>query len=228
MSETRVYPCRESMAAALAEQVAHDLKNAIKKRGRATLAVPGGSTPSLFFQILSERELDWKAVTIIPTDERFVPESSERSNARLIRQTLMQGPASKATFIPFWREAEHAADVLPDLCAELEEALPIDVAILGMGADMHTASLFPNADNIEEALGLWAKQVMVMHEPDLPETRLTLTAPVLERARKAHLLIAGEDKKKALREAQKVGMVEDAPVRIIINRARKTTVHYSD
>lgn len=228
MSETRVYPCRESMAAALAEQVAHDLKIALKKRGRATLAVPGGTTPALFFQILSERELDWASITVIPTDERFVPENSERSNARLIRQALLQGPAAKANFIPFWREADHAADVLSGLYQDLEPALPIDVAVLGMGADMHTASLFPNADNIEEALGLWAPQVMVMHEPDLPETRLTLTAPVLERARKVHLLIAGEDKKKALREAQKVGMVEDAPVRIIINRARKTTVHYAD
>ena len=216
------------MAAALADQVAEELNSAISKRGHATLAVPGGTTPELFFHIMCEKELNWSAVTVFPTDERFVPESSERSNARLIKECLLKEKAASATFIPFWSQAEHAADVIPDLIRKLEPALPIDVAILGMGADMHTASLFPHADNIEEAAGLWAPKVMVMHDPDLPETRLTLTAPVLERARKVHLLLAGEEKKKALREAQKIWAVEEAPVRIILNRMRKTTVHYSD
>lgn len=228
MSETRVYPCRESMAAALADQVAEELDNVIRKRGRATLAVPGGTTPELFFCIMCEKDIDWSRVTVILTDERFVPEDNERSNARLVRSRLLQEKAAKAQFIPFWSEAEHAADVVPDLCDRLEPALPVDVAVFGMGADMHTASLFPHADNIEEASGLWAPLVMVMHDPDLPETRLTLTAPVIERARKVHLLLAGEDKKKALRQAQKIWAVEEAPVRLILDRPRKTTVHYAD
>ena len=228
MTETRVYPDRGSMAAGLAEQVAAELENAIKKRERATLAIPGGETPLGLFESLSKMNVDWESVSIILTDERFVPMDSERSNANKVKELLLQGPAAKAHFYPYYHEAEVAEDALPAIAAELEEVLPIDVCILGMGADMHTASLYPKADNIEEALGLWAPNVMVMHEPSFKEARITLTAPVLERARKAHLLLFGEEKKHALREAQKVGLVEDAPVRVILNRARATTIHYAD
>ena len=228
MTETRVYPDRDSMAAGLAEQVAGELANAIKKRGLATLAVPGGDTPRALYRQLSQLELDWDCVSVILTDERFVPESSERSNARTIRQLLLKDKAAIADFYPYYREVDNPEEILPMIAEELEEMLPIDVCILGMGADMHTASLFPNADNIEEALGLWAPNIMVMHVPGLPEPRLTLTAPVLERARKAHVMLFGEEKKNALREAQKVGLVEEAPVRVILGRARATTVHYAD
>ncbi|WP_319529752.1 6-phosphogluconolactonase [uncultured Cohaesibacter sp.] len=228
MSETRVYPDRGSMAAGLAEQVASELNNAIKKRGRATLAVPGGETPRAFLSELSQQTVDWDCVSVILTDERFVPERSDRSNARVVKELLLQNKAEDACFFPYYREVERAEDALPIIAMDLEEILPIDVCILGMGVDMHTASLFPGADNIEEAVGLWAPHIMVMYEPTLPEARLTLTAPVLERARKAHILLFGEDKKKALREAQKIGLVEEAPIRVILNRARATTIHYAD
>ena len=228
MTETRVYPDRGSMAAGLAEQVASELNSAIKKRGRATLALPGGETPHTFFERLGEMDIDWECVSIILTDERFVPEDHERSNARIVRELLLRDVAANARFYPYYREVKTAEEILPLIAIDLEEVLPIDVCILGMGTDMHIASLYPHADNIEEALGLWAPTVMVMHVPDLPETRLTLTAPVLERARKAHVLLTGEEKKNALREAQKIGLVEDAPIRVILNRARKTTIHYAD
>ncbi|SNY92658.1 6-phosphogluconolactonase [Cohaesibacter sp. ES.047] len=228
MSETRVYPDRGSLAGGLAEQVASELNKAIKKRGRATLAVPGGKTPREFLAALSEQDVEWESVSVILTDERFVPERSDRSNARVVKELLLQNKAEDANFYPYYREVERVEDALPMIAIDLEEVLPIDVCILGMGVDMHTASLFPGAENIEEAVGLWAPHVMVMYEPTLPEARLTLTAPVLERARKAHILIFGEEKKKALREAQKIGLVEDAPIRVILNRARATSIHYAD
>ncbi|WP_316863482.1 6-phosphogluconolactonase [uncultured Cohaesibacter sp.] len=228
MTETRVYPDRGSMAAGLAEQVASELTKAIKKRGRATLAVPGGETPTEFFRHLSQLDLEWDCVSVILTDEKFVPENANHSHASRVIKELMQNKAAVATFHSYHHDTATPHDAVPDIMGVLHDLLPIDVCILGMGLDTHVASLFPNADNIDEALGLWAPTVMVMNGPEVEDSRFTLTAPVLERARKAHILIVGEDKKVALREAQKVGLVEEAPVRVILNRARATTIHYAD
>ena len=229
MTETRVYPDRGSMAAGLAEQVASELTNAIKKRSRATLAVPGGETPHAFYEQLSEMDIEWAHVTVILTDEQYGLETPEQSNDAMIRSVFLKGPAAEATFLSYIDgAADQEEDRLRVLLTELEEVLPIDVCILGVGVDSHTASLYASADKIEEALGLWATNIMVMDVPELPEQRLTLTAPVLERARKAHVLLCGEAKKQVLREAQKLGPVEEAPIRIVLNRARATTVHYAD
>ena len=228
MTETRIYPCRQSKAAGIAEQVAEELTRAVKKRGRATLAVPGGATPAEFFTHLSQQPLEWDHITIILTDERLVPESSERSNARLVREKLLQGPAAEAYFITYSRTASSMEALLADIASELEDVLPVDVCVLGMGPHFDIASLHPAAPNIDEALGLWAPSLLLVDADSLPEKRLTLTAPVLERACKAHLLIAGKEKKDALRQAQNVGLVEEAPVRLLLNRARSTTIHYAD
>nr|WP_321463141.1 6-phosphogluconolactonase [uncultured Cohaesibacter sp.] len=228
MTETRVYPDRGSLAAGLAEQVASELNKAIRKRGRATLAVPGGETPQAFFRELSQHKLEWDCVSIILTDEHFAPASPERAHGHMLRTDLLRKQAKKAHFYPYEHDVPSPEEAVPLITGELRDILPIDVCILGMGADTRIAGLFPNADNLEEALGLWAPPIMVMrdHEDGLP--RFTLTAPVLERARKAHILIVGEEKKHSLREAQKIGLVEEAPVRVILNRARATTIHYAD
>ncbi len=229
VTETRVYPDRGSMAAGLAEQVASELTNAIKKRGRATLAVPGGETPRAFYQQLSEMDIEWACVTVILTDEHYALKVPDKSNAAMIRELLVKGAAAEARFLSYLDiEVADESERLTAILAELEEVLPIDVCILGVGVDSHIASLYATADKIEEALGLWAPNIMLMDVPQLPEQRLTLTAPVLERARKAHILLYGDAKKQVLREAQKLGPVEEAPVRVILNRARATTVHYAD
>lgn len=229
MTETRVYPDRGSMAAGLAEQVASELNNAIRKRGRATLAVPGGETPRAFYEQLSAMDIEWAHVTVILTDEHYVFDAPEKRNAAMIRDLLLKGRAADALFLSYLDiEIEEEDDRLATILLALEDVLPIDVCILGVGTDSHTASLYASSSKIEEALGLWAPNIMLMDVPELPEQRLTLTAPVLERARKAHLLLNGEAKKQVLREAQKLGAAEEAPVRIILSRARATTVHYAD
>ncbi|WP_321338873.1 6-phosphogluconolactonase [uncultured Cohaesibacter sp.] len=228
MTETRVYPDRGSLAAGLAEQVASELNKAIRKRGRATLAVPGGETPGAFLKELSLQEVEWECVSVILTDEHFVPETSDLSNGYQVRKLLLQNLAAQAQFYPFYHEVSEPEEALPLIATDLHEVLPIDVCVLAMGTDTRVAALFPNVDNLEEALGLWAPSVMVVRGHEDGEPRVTLTAPVLERARKAHILIVGEEKKGTLREAQKVGLVEEAPVRVILNRARATSIHYAD
>lgn len=225
MSTYTEYENRNALFQGLAEVVAQQLADALSQNGRATLAVPGGTTPAPFFEFLRKVPLDWKNVTILLTDERFVPETSERSNTRLLRDTLFQDLAAAASFVPMYLEADQPEDVLNALQKNISGALPLDVCVLGMGADMHTASIFPEADLLAEALADNAPILLPMRAPNAPEPRMTLTAPVLRGAGEIHLLIAGQAKKDALAVAQQDGPIIDAPVRAILPDAH---IHYAD
>ncbi|RMF40516.1 MAG: 6-phosphogluconolactonase [Alphaproteobacteria bacterium] len=210
----------------IARRVAEALRAAIATRGQASLAVPGGTTPAPFLERLSEMALDWDRVSVLPSDERLVPESSERSNAGLIRRTLLQGKAQAARLLPLATQAmlERPEHALPGLCSAVAALLPLDLCVLGMGNDGHTASLFPGADRLQTALSDDAPPVMLLRAPGAPEPRLTLTMPVLRGAGQRFLLIAGAEKKAALMRAQQEGPVELAPVRAILPF---TTVFYA-
>ena len=123
-----VFADREQLAFHLAGDVASALRACLSEKGKATLAVSGGTTPRLFFEKLSQIELPWRNITVTLVDERQVPETSERSNARLVRAALIQNEAADARFVPLYDNPD--ADQLP----------PLDVAVLGMGNDGHTAS----------------------------------------------------------------------------------------
>lgn len=129
----RIFEAREALAETLARDVADELARAIEAKGRATLAVSGGTTPKLFFEKLSVIDIPWSRVSVTLVDERQVPESSERSNARLVRQHLLQNKAAAARFVPLVDNPD--AENIP----------AFDVAVLGMGNDGHTASFFPAA-----------------------------------------------------------------------------------
>ncbi len=223
------YPDRETLMENIAEDVAEQLEAAITARGSATLAVPGGTTPAPFLALLSKVDLDWSKVRVMLTDERFVPETSERSNTRLLRETLLQNNAAAAQLVPFYREADTPEDVLDDLADAIKAALPLDVCVLGMGADMHTASLFPEADRLDEGLDLAGTAVLLpMRAPGAPEPRLTLTATVLRAARHIHILITGEDKKAAFEAALIEGPASEAPIRVVLDAPTQVDVHYAD
>lgn len=222
------YTAREELNADLAEIVARELTEAVEARGAATLAVPGGSTPGPFLQLLSLEAAPWDKVRVMLTDERFVPETSDRSNTRLIRQTLLQNRAAQARFVPFYAPGDAPEDVIGDLIADVKATLPLDVCVLGMGEDMHTASLFPGADKLAEAMAEDAPVLVPMRAPGAPEARMTLSAPVLRAARSLHLLIMGEGKKMALERAFAEGTPEEAPVRTVLTAPTPITVHYAD
>lgn len=211
------YPDRDTLMRGLAELVADQLRAAHATRHRASLAVPGGTTPGPFLSALSEADLAWPEIDVIPTDERRVPELSPRSNARLIRETLLRGPAAEARFIP-----------LQDGPRRVDAILPLDVLVLGMGADMHTASLFPGAPELRAALAEGAPALMEVTPPDQPERRITLTGPVIASASVIHVLITGSDKLAALAAALIDGPVAAAPIRVALTAPCPVTVHYAD
>ena len=221
------YTDRETQAVELARMVAGDLDAALKAKGKATLAVPGGTTPGPFLIALSNEDIDWANITVMLTDERFVPETSERSNTRLIRETLLQNKAAVASFVPFYKEAYLPENVMDQLIGDVERALPLDVCVLGMGEDMHTASLFPGADRLDEALEVSAEALYPMRAPGAPETRMTLSAAALRDAAEIHLLINGEGKRVALNKAQQEGPWADAPVRAVLTAPGRVMVHFT-
>jgi len=214
-------------ATGLAALVAGTLRAAIEARSQASLAVPGGTTPGPFLRALSGADLDWAHVRVMPTDERRVAADSPRSNARLLRETLLQGPAAAATLIPLAAPAPE--DALDDLVGAVRAALPLDVCVLGMGADMHIASLFPGADRLKDALDPdCPTPILPTHTTAAPEPRITLTAPALLGAAHLHLLIRGRAKLRAFRRAERPGPVAEAPVRLILRAPQGVRVHYAD
>lgn len=223
MSVFLEYPDRQALFAGLTRCVADELRGKLKT-GPATLAVPGGATPGPFFEALRREEMDWKSVRVMLTDERFVPETAPRSNTRLLRDTLFRDRAAAAVLVPLYAEGNAPEDVLQGINNGVKGALPLTTCVLGMGEDMHTASLFPGADRLAEALSDDAPPVLPMRAEGAGEPRLTLTAPALLGAGFLHILITGQAKREAYARARSGGPVAEAPVRAILPRA---TVHWS-
>jgi 6-phosphogluconolactonase len=218
------YPDREFLMLGLANTIAGQLADFLRREGKATLSVPGGTTPGPIFDTLSGVDLDWANVAVVLNDERWVPDSSERSNTRLLRERLLRGRAAQARLVPLYAPADQPEEMLEALQDGLKPHLPISVLLLGMGADMHTASLFPGADRLEEALSTSAPILLPMRAEAAGEPRVTLTAPVLKEAFNIHILITGPEKRAALERAMTLTPAE-APVRAVLDNA---TVHWAE
>lgn len=211
----RIFATREALAEGLARDVADELLRAIAAKGKAMLAVSGGTTPKLFFETLSAMDIPWARVSVTLVDERQVPEESERSNARFVRAHLMRNRAAAARFVPLFDnpQAEHVP--------------PFDVAVLGMGHDGHTASFFPGGDRLAEALDPHAGQRLIaISAPGAGEPRLTFTLPVLITAGRIFLHIEGAEKKEVLAKALGEGPAEDMPVRAVLRSSTPVTLYW--
>lgn len=215
------FPDALTLAHALAEKVVKVLNLAIQAKGRATLAVSGGSTPVLFLETLSQIPLQWDKVRVILVDERFVPRSDEASNTRLVQQSLMQNCARQAKLIEVAVDASDAdagVEVTNSRYAQLD--WPLDCCILGMGNDGHTASLFPGSPQLTEACSESATRYCCMTEPTgAAHARITLTLPRIRSATALILHIGGAAKLDTLRDAVKaMAQPELMPVRYVLNR----------
>ncbi|MCK1791546.1 6-phosphogluconolactonase [Pseudomonas violetae] len=205
------------LADALALNVAKQLSDAIDARGTATLVVSGGRSPVAFFQNLAKQKLDWSKVVVTLADERWVPVEHADSNAGLLKRYLLQGPAAKAQFLSLYSATanlELAAEQADRLLAELP---PIDVLILGMGDDGHTASLFPNSPNLAEALTVdGTRRCYPMLAPTVPHQRLTMSRALLASAKTTVLSISGQSKLTTLSAALAGDDVAAMPIRAFL------------
>ena len=205
------------MAEALAQRVAEGLRAAVSERGRALLVVSGGRSPVAFFECLARQELPWSKVQVSLADERWVPPSHTDSNEALVRRHLLQGPAAQATMLGLY----HPAPNLDEAARLAEQSVaglpPIDVLVLGMGNDGHTASLFPGSPNLAEALcDDCTRRLLAMRAPSAPHERLSLTLPALTGAHVQLLAIQGSTKLAVLTRALQPGPLEELPIRALL------------
>lgn len=215
--------------AAIAAHIADALRTAIAARGQASLAVSGGKSPIPMFEALREQDLDWSKVSIVLVDERIVPRDHEASNTALVARHLLQGKAAAARFLPFFRELapQFNAAVLDALVEDATARIaplpwPLDLAVLGMGEDAHTASLFPGAPGYARAIATDERLAWVVPEQapiPAPHARLTFTLHALLASRELLLSIAGASKLAVYdRASQKADGA--LPVSLILNQTQ--------
>ncbi|CAM2009733.1 6-phosphogluconolactonase [Acanthopleuribacter pedis] len=222
------FETRDLLFEQLCLTVVDQLNQAIRQRGSASLIVSGGSTPKPLFALLAQSELDWAKVTVTLADERWVDEDDPASNAKLVRENLLVGHAAAASFLSLKTPEstpEQGEKTLSDRLAVLVE--PLDVVLLGMGGDGHTASLFPKGDQLARALsGTGGTRCCAMRAPGAAQPRMTLSAPFLLHARQVVILCTGEDKRRVFEEARAGGPVEDLPIRAFLQQTPTPVAFY--
>lgn len=222
--EFKEYPDREMLALSLADRIGSQLAQHLRGNPGATLCVPGGTSPAPVFETLSGTELDWPRVTVLLGDERWVDGTHKRSNTRLLHRHLLKDKAEGARYIDLFTGDETPDQATDALAERIAPALPLTVLLLGMGNDMHTASLFPGADHLKAAMAADAPMLMPIRADGAEEPRITLTRPVLADALNTHVLIMGPEKREALDRAMKLDPIE-APIRAFLDTA---TVHWAE
>ncbi len=218
------FQSRDGMIAAARTLVVDALEDTVREKGRATLALAGGSTPKPLYEALSQTRAPWDKVSATLTDERWVGPDHPASNEAMIRASLLTGHAGAARFLGLKTAAPTAKEGLAESAAALFSHLtpPVDAAVLGMGPDGHTLSWFPHAQNLAAALDpapggavTWVRALPSAVTGEYVE-RMTLTFGALRGARLLVLLLTGPDKREAFDAALAEGPVEAAPVRALL------------
>lgn len=199
----RVEADAEALAAFAAAETARELRECVRRRGEALLALPGGETPRRFLELLAAADsIDWAKVVVVPADERVVPATDPRSNEGMIRAALLDRIGGPRPVLFGWEVEQGLGPEtlrgrfegrLLALLPEVDGIPQLDLTVLGMGADGHTASLFPGQAHADSAV------VVAAHSP-AGEARLSLGPAVLRGSRRLALLLQGAEKAATLAE----------------------------
>lgn len=196
MIEIHAFDTQEAQSEALARAVGDALRAALAGPVRPTLAVSGGTSPRPFLQTLSHAALDWAGVDVTLVDDSWVPEDDAASNAHLVRDTLLQHAAAPARFLPLV-DTRSALDAhVAALNANADYRVPT-VAVLGMGEDGHTASIFADAPEWDHAIST-SERFVAVHPGAAPHARVSFSLDALKRVDRLFLLIAGPAKREVL------------------------------
>ena len=224
------YDSMDEMADAVAGDVGFIIESALDARGEALIALPGGKTPLPIYAKLAKAKLNWKKVTIIPTDDRLVPLTDEKSNVRSLAQAFLAVGARVfpvTSDIADYRLAGNSANAkLADL------KFPLDLVWLGVGDDGHTASIFPGPD-LEEALNApkGRHAVGVMPDPlpeEAPVARVTLTRSAILSARTVLITVTGDTKRDVLEQAIADGQSSKTPIgRVLAEVEQPVDIHWA-
>ena len=214
-----------ALADELAAHVSQCLLDTLQYQTHATLAVSGGRSPIAFFRNLSERALPWHAIAVTLVDDRCVPNTHDDSNALLVRTHLLRDQAARARFFPpiDWSGDGIAPtpEALADQATHALSALGgADVVVLGMGADGHTASLFPQAPQLLRGMDLQAaKGYLAMSPQTAPHERISLNLAAILGASHVCVAIGGGAEKHAVYEQAQAVTSLTYPVSYVLRRS---------
>jgi 6-phosphogluconolactonase len=212
-----------AMFETLAETIAASLSATVARAGKASLVVSGGTTPGDLFDILARRSAPWDRVEITMSDERWVEPTSQRSNEHLVRTRLLVANAASAQLVPLKTKAAHAREAEKQVHdAVTAMPRPFDVMLLGMGTDGHTASLIPGSEGLAWALDVSdPSYVRAVNPPKVSEMgeRMTLTLRAILDSRRIVVLIKGDAKRAAYKDALAGNDVLAAPVRAVLQQS---------
>ena len=204
----------ESLVKLLSKDIAEILESSIQKEGRASFAVSGGRTPIPLFVELSKLNLDWSKVELTLADDRWLDSDHEASNERLVRKYLLKNKAINASFIPL--KSSYKTARIGQIHSEKifkEMKLPLDVIVLGMGSDGHTASLFPCSDELTEAMNTNYPNFLISTNPKTaPYERISLSAKTISNSKKIFLYMNGSEKLRTLEAAMHLKDINKMPI----------------
>lgn len=215
------YSHNSELVETLAQRIKEALLNAIDERGQANMAVSGGSTPVSLFRALSIIDIPWSKVVVTLVDERWVAENHPDSNAHLVRRHLLRANAAKARFVGLKSETSDPFLAVFDVEAKLRmKVLPLDLVVLGMGEDGHTASFFPSAQGLTEALESEQRVCCGIRPPTAPHARMTLSLATILGAKQIFLHFIGAKKRQVLDAALEPGPASGLPVRAVLHQTK--------
>lgn len=228
MFTLKKYPNSQLLIEDLAAYIVKDLKQAIDKKGHASIAVSGGKTPIPLFKLLSQQDLDWHNVFITLVDDRWVDDTDDASNEKLVLTYLLQNKAKLANFVGLKNSCDNpfdGAEITDKILNKIP--MPLDVLILGMGEDGHTASLFPGAANLRAGLYMKSgRKVVGMTPLTAPLDRITLTLPTILDSQNIYLHLVGESKMQVLQQAEKGDDINQMPIRAILQQNKVNVIGF--
>jgi 6-phosphogluconolactonase len=219
----KIFNNKAQLESALAKEISQTLEQEIKKNGKATLLVSGGSTPKKLYEILSNIGIDWTNVSIGLVDERFVATYNDESNELLIKNTLLKNKAAKAKFIGL---VFNTKDYDENLNLAISENKPfyksITCSILGMGLDGHTASLFPNSKEVyTDDIEYGNKMIINTKATSEPSNRISYTKAKILSSEHLFLYFNGKEKLDVFNSAKQNKNASIKPISAFINQKIK-------
>ncbi len=222
-------------AAELADAVAGDIQfvieSAIDARGSAVVALAGGKTPFPAYEKLAKAKLDWKRVTIVPGDERIVPLGDPLSNVTQLGKLFIPKGARVIPIVPKQTEDYKSAGRSADALMQ-DLHWPLDLCLLGVGGDGHTASIFPGPDFDEALNGPKERRMLgVMPDPlppEAPVARVTLSRQGIVTARALMIAVTGKDKRTVIEQAIDQGPSSPYPIgRVLADAELPVDIHWA-
>ncbi|PKP91404.1 MAG: 6-phosphogluconolactonase [Alphaproteobacteria bacterium HGW-Alphaproteobacteria-16] len=224
------YEDADEWAGALAGDIGFIIESAIDARGGAVIALPGGRTPAPVYEKLLAAKIDWKRVTIVPTDDRIVPLGDPLSNVTALGKAFLPKGARVVPLVSEKAEDYKAVGRAAD--SRLTDFhWPLDLVVLGMGADGHTASIFPGPDLDEALNGPKERRALgVMPDPlppEAPVARVTLSGAAIANAKALMVAITGPEKRKVLEQAIEQGPSSPYPIgRVLADTELPVDIHW--